>query len=420
MARQVTAKKLETKLAPAPKSAPAPIARKASELRAKRIGPMTQATTAPATDTKANGTKGDVPKANATTEAVKRAMIDAPEAVKIPLSSIVVDRSWNARFAVKGKRYEPVPSKDEAWGEKGEGTPMRSAAEFEASIEDRGQDTPIVVREIPGDGKKRTFALVCGFRRFEAITAIAKRGGALPYADWNPNAPYIRAEVRALNATEARALNLRENVDREKLRPVDMAFGFLDLEKTAAAEGRKITQTEMALMIGVSQGTVGLLLPIARALAPSVLNDWRESGSPVNVATMKGISTLTGVDEQEAAYKVAKGGEETREGGGGESEDKEDAKLASLKKRAAAFGKMVGALVNAGFDWESPSFDVREIVDQIARIPSGTAAEESKLQRIMAKAALKAFETETEDDEETEAEKKGSAAKKRAAAKKTN
>jgi ParB/RepB/Spo0J family partition protein len=96
---------------------------------------------------------------------------------KVALSQIDVDWEWNCRRGIDDK----------------------SVSTLELSLEEHGQETPVVLRET-GGGR---YFLVCGFRRMKAAQNLG----------WE----FINAFVREMNDYEARIANWRENGDRKQL-----------------------------------------------------------------------------------------------------------------------------------------------------------------------------------------------------------
>lgn len=128
------------------------------------------------------------------------------------------------------------------------------------SIKAQGLLQPILVREIQG-GK---FEIVCGHRRFRAVSAIAKEEGSLASTT-------IPALVREMTVAEAREAALVENLQREDLTELDEARTFHQLIE---GKGQEIAG-EIAVRIGVTPQYVMRRARVAE-LPESVLRAWAD------------------------------------------------------------------------------------------------------------------------------------------------
>ena len=202
----------------------------------------------------------------------------AHTAIPVELSKIHADYNWNSR----AERNVQDMSDMESAGFDG----------FESNIAKSGQITAIILRNTGGKtlaGQKtdKPFEIICGFRRFRAISNLNTKKTTKPCV---PNLPdgSILAEVRDVaNATEARILNGQENTARKNLKAPDLAFLAGDLQKAGLA------QIPIAEALGITQGWVSKLLKVA-SLPPAVLANWRDEKPIPAVQTKDGVFELKG------------------------------------------------------------------------------------------------------------------------------
>jgi ParB/RepB/Spo0J family partition protein len=116
------------------------------------------------------------------------------------------------------------------------------------TIYNDGQDTPIVVRPV-GD----ELVVVEGHRRLLAALHINRSLLAA-----NEPIFLIKAEVKQMDDEAAIAANLRENLDREDLSPVDIGFAIQNLVNTGK------TQAQVALLMRLSPAAVSDYAKLAR------------------------------------------------------------------------------------------------------------------------------------------------------------
>lgn len=231
----------------------------------------------------------------------------------IPLKDIHADYAWNARNSAW---MSVTVGPDEDCGP----NESRGISGLVDAIRARGQDTPIWVcmtKEsawLKGKNVKAEYFAVSGFRRLEAIRRIAE-------ADGNKN-PTVNAIVRAYKTeAEARAANLRENVDRDDLSGPDLAFGVAELTLKLGMPAMHAAQE-----LGRSQSYVNKLHTIMKNVTGHVetvktevvdgkevqrktrmpiVQAWRESLQPIPVMKMHELSQCP-VERQEEEYlKVA-------------------------------------------------------------------------------------------------------------------
>jgi len=223
----------------------------------------------------ANNIKGKVtPMAQAPNAATTAALTHTAKPVDI--KEIFADYGWNSRAE---KNVQDMADTESA-GFDG----------FEGNIRTSGQITAIILRNTNGktlSGAKtdKPYEVVCGFRRFRAISDLNSKKASKPCV---PNLPdgFILAEVRDVKTeTEARILNGQENTARKNLKAPDMVFLAGGLAKAG------LNQTEIAGALGITQGWVSKLLKVA-SLPPAVLANWRDSKPIPPVQTKDGVFEL--------------------------------------------------------------------------------------------------------------------------------
>lgn len=197
--------------------------------------------------------------------------------IELSLAHVEADRTWNVRSGDFTKD-EDSDGPDQSW------------SAFVGSIRDNGQETPVVVRPI---GRNR-YTLVSGFRRFAALEVLAKSGDVRK----------IKAIVRNLDDLEARAANIRENVERESLKAADLAFGALEIRRMLLDRDEDATDTKVASYIGKSQPYTSKLLRIVTTTNKDILEDWRQRPVAVTIDAMAQVAKVD-KDRQAEAYQEA-------------------------------------------------------------------------------------------------------------------
>jgi ParB/RepB/Spo0J family partition protein len=322
-----------------------------------------------------------------TAAAVRHAPTARETAKEIPLTQILVDHNWNSR----GMRWKEMANDEDT---KFEG--------LVASIRARGLDEPVVVRPNPDPkNTKQPYALVYGFRRFEAVSQIA--------AEDKLKEPTILGVVRTLNENEARSLNIRENTVRNNLAVPDLAWAIFELGKAGN------TDLGIAGEIGKTQGYVSMLHRIMKGVAVSVLNHWRQSIVPLTVSNMLTVlGAASEKDEKLTEKQTAKYTEmvkaQAEKARIKTDEEKAAAKVEGMKKKAHAFGFLLGQLDALGF---LASSDVK-FTDCITVVVPGCEELDARTKRTIAKSgetgwkdgqeAVEAANSADEEEEETEKE----------------
>jgi len=230
--------------------------------------------------------------------------------ITIPLTDIEIDHGWNSR---QGNWQNEDGGPDESTGVKG----------LAESILQSGQDTPIDVRPNPNT-KGTKFKLVTGHRRYEAIKLLADRKDVQPT---------IRATIHdGLTDAGARSLNLRENLARDNIEPVDACFAIAELMRQTP----KPKAEEIAKIVGKSTVYAYQMINIGEKVSKAILTRWRTDLR--NVLTVSEMVELSKLEkgEQEAALAKLLEDEDNKPKQG-------DWKAAAIK-RAAALGKIFGYL----------------------------------------------------------------------------
>ncbi len=216
------------------------------------------------------------------------------EIIRIPLADIEVDAKWNSRGARWMKESEGGPEEYE------DGSPVLTGTNgLKDTIKEKGQDTPVDVMANPVAGGKPWF-LVAGFRRYEAVRRLCEEWVKEGKGELITST--ILARVRTLSPFEARELNMRENVVREKISPADLAWGIHQMVLAAQTEGRKLTQTQVAKSLSITPSYAGILMNVMARTEPKITQNWRDSLMPLSLSEMTEVS-LKPPSEQEDHYK---------------------------------------------------------------------------------------------------------------------
>ncbi len=169
---------------------------------------------------------------------------------------------------------------------------------------------PIVLAirtEVDGAGGSRRYALIAGRRRLQAHRTLGKKT--------------VRAVIKpAMSRATALATNLAENVQRQDLRPCEVAAALLRLRESRLREGvvrptrrsgrggrvppNGIADAELAERVGLSQPWVNTLLRIETKLCPELRPVWLSGRcSPTFLANLVAFPP----DEQRARYDLYAG-----------------------------------------------------------------------------------------------------------------
>jgi len=197
------------------------------------------------------------------------------------------------------------------------------------SIEVNKQETPIDV--VPGP-KSGTFFLVAGERRLRAVRVLKKAG---------KHDGQVLATVRPYDAVDERARNIRENQDRLNVRPADVCWGLKDLVEQLGVAKRKMTQVQIAQLVGISQTLVSRHLKIGAKVQSKIVDDWRSCPVPISVDQMLGIAELPKNEQRPAYNKLVRTDVP-------ETESQTTDRTISVHKRADKVGTLLGTLERLG------------------------------------------------------------------------
>ena len=305
---------------------------------------------------------------------------DGLTAVKILLTDIDADYKWNSRSGV----LEQDSGDDE----------RNNFSDLVASIRGNGQDTPVDVRpKKSGKG----YLLTTGFRRYTAISHIAKEDGREKVAT-------ILAYIRPENDAQARARNLRENSARDNLKGADLAFGVWDLSEQQKKAGGNPSSVTLAGELGKNQGYINRLLRIMQKGAPKVTALWREAPFAVTIQEMLNVVEHEGEKRQmEALQEIldAKAGKAANGAAGGKDRWIETA-ISNAEKVGELLGRLEkkGLINTDGLDFEHPE----HMAECIKVNSKATPAQKHKIGAAAQKAYEKALNAK---DPEPKEDKKG-------------
>jgi len=198
---------------------------------------------------------------------------DSTKVVHLPLSDIVADYDWNLRSRQEIMASESDGVRDTTSGNSmiGEGTGFSGLV---ASLQTNGQEVPVIVRPTHGrttrgQPTKLPWELVCGFRRFTAVSFLNENARSsettiVP----NVSNGCIRAEVRDLAPVEARILNIRENTERSGIKTPNLVWGVRELLLSG------LTQTQIGDKLSIGKAYMSQLTRVSTLPEP-ILEHWR-------------------------------------------------------------------------------------------------------------------------------------------------
>ncbi len=242
----------------------------------------------------------------------------------VRLSEIKVDYDWNCR---QGRwQDEPAP-------EEGKDAPAGSFWSLYQSLLANGQDDPVVV--IPTGNDKQPYFLVAGFRRTAALTKIAENKIDVPRGGSSKD-PLVLVQVRALSEGEAKALNLRENIERKGIRPVDTARIVWELSKENPDSKHKMVATEIAAKIGMGNSNTSQMVRIMGGLSKPVAERWKDEASldVVSLDAWEKIAQKPKGEQNAEVEKVVKA----------KTEKKTNQWIETAKRESYALGQLFGHL----------------------------------------------------------------------------
>lgn len=168
--------------------------------------------------------------------------------------------------------------------------------ELAASIEEHGLLQPLIVREggPSKKGKRRSYFLMAGERRFRAIGLIKEKTNKFRQ---------VEIKLKKCNADTSMLVNLLENLQREDLEPLEVARG---IEKIM--EVGKLTQAQAAKKISRSEPYVSQHLALLR-VAPEL--QAAVAAGTITATHVREMSTLPPAKQKEilqtVTEKMAKG-----------------------------------------------------------------------------------------------------------------
>lgn len=294
---------------------------------------------------------------------------------RIALYTIKSDLDWNSRN--KLSVLQEGGSGDE--GESGRMT----TDELSASIEVRDQDTPVHVIANPDkkDAQKFPYILRAGFKRWEAMRRLAERSlhnnvrhPIKVNPSWDSKNPTILAKIDiGLSESDALLLNVRENTARANLTMPDTAWAIKRINESLAAEGKSMTDTQLAADLGLSQGYLSKLHRVVDAVkgikGGEILKNWREARNPLPLKQMEAIVKQSTPERIWESYATAIGGAAAPAASGDADKDP-NAWLAKAKDAASEVGVIIGVLESLGqipkevaqeIDWETCISDLIKI-----------------------------------------------------------
>jgi hypothetical protein len=358
--------------------------------------------------------------------ATDKLSISEDEIKHVPLSDIFVDFDWNSRSLVN-VLSEHSESKD------GEGTGITGLTK---GILLDGQDEPVILRTTK-DGfyrknVKEPYALVAGFRRYEAIRRLNSPKGPTKSGDTEvpgeisaelaklienrkkesktvvPNTAdgTLRAIVRTLTEGEAKVLNLRENTNRDDLTTPDLMMAVKGI-----AEGQKLTGGQIADRLGKSQGHIDQLLRISKCHA-DILQHWRHGGEfrglPSSCrATVRDLNEI--VKETDPQKQLEEYTRLLQSKLPSSDETENNQWVQSAKKKAIKLGDLFGTLEQAGFLKVLAKEEWTDFIEKMVK--TGNKEPTRRQAKSIAKAAQEAYtealtrtDAEEEDGDEAAAE----------------
>lgn len=246
----------------------------------------------------------------------------------LPLGNVAADFNWNARTIDKtGEDY----------------------LNLKASIETKGQDTPIEVRPIKG--KADRYTVLTGFQRYSIISDL----------QW----PTVRAVVIEVDEAEARSRNLRENTQIPPPVP-DRAWGVGQLVAARMLNmgpDFKVTDESIGRELGYSTAFVNQLRTVAMKCSADVFKAWRGDKKPLALMQMIAIAKMP-KNEQMAEYRKLIAERDNK----GETRGRQSW-TNSVFKAAGTLGQQLGELEAGGVIKVSEkaiaSFDFTAMFDKI-------------------------------------------------------
>lgn len=264
--------------------------------------------------------------------------------VEIPLSSLVVDYSWNGRY-VGGDPNNPVWTQ----GQGAESSEANDFAEFKASLAVEGQKTPVLVRQVRGK-----YHLIAGFRRYRALSEIAEESG---------EAGTILAIVRNVDDLQARKENLLENTERQNLPPADLTWTCGQLAAEYARKKTKMTQAELGTVIGKSQSYTSKMITVIEGLDARILDEWRGMNRDVGFIRIYELAQKPKAEQRKLWEELKKAKASAEAGNGSSAGDKSG----KLRAKVDSIGYMLGTLVFQGA--MKGDLDPNKALEHVVKLP---------------------------------------------------
>ena len=242
----------------------------------------------------------------------------------VPMKEVKADFDWNCRQGGWQNEAAPEEGKEPAAG---------SFWSLYHSLMSVGQDDPVVV--IPTGKEKQPYFLVAGFRRFAALTKIADNKIDVPRGGSSKD-PLILVQVRNLTEGEAKALNLRENIERKGIRSVDTARIVWELSAENPESKHKMVATEIASKIGMGNSNTSQMVRIMKGLAKGVSERWKDEPAldVVSLDNWEKIAQKPKGEQDAEVDKVVKA----------KVEKKTNQWIETCKREAKALGQLFGHL----------------------------------------------------------------------------
>jgi ParB/RepB/Spo0J family partition protein len=295
--------------------------------------------------------------------------------IPVPLKDITADYTWNMRTLNLAEL-----AKDEDY------------QQLKASLQDKGQDEPLMIRPIKG--KPNKYQLLSGFRRYTALGELTMT--------------HAMCRVKELTDAEARSMNVRENCARADVNIADRCWGVGQLYASRVANGSpdvKITDESIGREVGLSTGFCNRLLRVYNGLGEPVFKAWRAMAAPLALSEILTIAELP-KGGQMAAFKEKIASREAKDTKGGRG-----AWIKTVIKQAQALGEGLGALESHGVirvdSKEVAKFDFSVLFEKIPE--NATDAQRKQIAGAMGEAYTRAklgFE-DTPTDEAEEADDAG-------------